>query len=165
EGASLGRGGLATLQRYHEAAEAPLAFGAMLASAGLRLATGLLTPFAHWITPVDRPMRFDTRFFVAPAPEGQEAVHDGHEIVDARWTTPAAALAEAAAGRIKLVFATHMNLVKLGRCSSAADVLARAAREEIIAITPEILRGAAGPILRIPAAAGYELTELPAGIT
>src|SRR6185437_107935 len=165
EGTFLARGGLAALQRHHEAAEAPLAFGAILDAARLRLATDLLTPFAHWITPVDRPQRFDTHFFVAPAPEGQDAVHDGHEIVDARWTTPTAALAEAAAGRIKLVFATHMNLVKLARCATAADVLARAAREEIIAITPEILRGAAGPILRIPAAAGYELTELPAGIT
>lgn len=166
EGASLGQGGLAALQRYHEAAEAPLAFGAMLVSAGLRLATDLLTPFAHWITPVDRPQRFDTHFFVAPAPEGQEAVHDGREIVDARWTTPHAALAEATAGRIKLVFATHMNLVKLARCGNVAEALARAAQEEIVAITPEILPGAGGgPTLRIPAAAGYDVTELPPGTT
>jgi hypothetical protein len=32
----------------------------------LRLATDQLVYFAHWITPEERPIRFDTRFFAAP---------------------------------------------------------------------------------------------------
>ena len=32
--------------------------------------------FSHWLTPVLRPKRFDTRFFVRLAPAGQEAMPD-----------------------------------------------------------------------------------------
>ncbi|HYC14829.1 MAG TPA: hypothetical protein VEC75_11295, partial [Stellaceae bacterium] len=35
-------------------------FGAFVALAGVALATDLLVPFAHWITPIDQPKRFDT---------------------------------------------------------------------------------------------------------
>src|SRR5258706_13140517 len=48
------------LRRHHgEAGDAPR-FAALVAAAGLELAADVLVPFAHWITPVDRPKRFDT---------------------------------------------------------------------------------------------------------
>ena len=37
----------------------------------LEIATDLMTPFAHWITPTFAPRRFDTWFFLAEAPEDQ----------------------------------------------------------------------------------------------
>jgi hypothetical protein len=55
----------------------------------LRLALDALTMFAHWRTPEIEIKRYDVRFFVAVAPEGQEAVHDAAEIADAilkLWT-------------------------------------------------------------------------------
>src|SRR3954449_2695599 len=57
-----------------------------------------LVPFARWITPPEVTVRFDTWFFLARAPEGQEARPDGQEIVDARWFAPARALEGGEAG-------------------------------------------------------------------
>lgn len=59
---------------------------------GLRLHTHLMGHLAHWVTPPGPPRRYDTRFLVAPAPEGQQAGHDGRETIDHVWITPAEAL-------------------------------------------------------------------------
>ena len=48
----------------------------------LEIATDLMVPFAHWITPTFAPRRFDTWFFLAEAPEDQIALHDGSESVE-----------------------------------------------------------------------------------
>ncbi|MCC6915611.1 MAG: NUDIX domain-containing protein, partial [Rhodospirillaceae bacterium] len=68
------------------------AFAEFLEGEGLVLATDLLVPFAHWITPEGLfPNRFDTMFFLAAAPAGQVAAHDGEELVDSCWIAPARA--------------------------------------------------------------------------
>ena len=64
-----------------------------LNAAGLRLRTQALLPWSRWITPrlpSVSSKRFDTRFFVAAAPAGQDGSHDANETVDLIWTTPAA---------------------------------------------------------------------------
>src|SRR5438132_14407513 len=38
-----------------------------------------LVKFSRWITPAAVRIRFDTHFFLAPLPPGQEASVDGHE--------------------------------------------------------------------------------------
>src|SRR5690348_3189814 len=43
--------------------------GDLVAAGDIELTTDLMVPFAHWITPVDSPKRYDTLFFLAPAPE------------------------------------------------------------------------------------------------
>ena len=53
-----------------------------------------LAYLGHWVTPPGPPRRFDTRFFVTVAPEGQIASHDGVETIDHLWIRPAAALEE-----------------------------------------------------------------------
>src|SRR5579864_470094 len=60
---------------------------------GLTLATDELVYWAHWITPEVSPKRFDTHFFLAAMPRGQEAVHDQLETTASLWITPEAALA------------------------------------------------------------------------
>ncbi|HEX3499502.1 MAG TPA: NUDIX domain-containing protein [Stellaceae bacterium] len=144
---------LATLLDRHGASDA--GFAALVAAAELELATDDLVPYAHWITPVDRPKRFDTHFFLAPAVHDQIAVHDGREAVDAVWMTPASVLAGADAGRIKLVFATRMNLLKLARSATVADALAAARGAPIVTVTPVIEKTTGGPFVHIPEAAGY----------
>jgi 8-oxo-dGTP pyrophosphatase MutT (NUDIX family) len=59
------------------------------ASHGLRLPASELHYISHWITPLEMPKRFDSRFFVARAPAGQDVRHDGTEMVDHRWVRPA----------------------------------------------------------------------------
>jgi 8-oxo-dGTP pyrophosphatase MutT (NUDIX family) len=132
----------------------------LLRSEDLELATDLLHPFAHWITPKIRAKRFDTRFYVAAAPDDQAAAHDGSESVDSAWINPAKAIAEADAGARTLVFATRMNLAKLGRAKSVDDAIGRARAARIVTVCPEIVETDGKRLLRIPAEADYDVTEM-----
>ncbi len=127
----------------------------------LQLACDLLVPFAHWITPEFLPRRFDTHFFLAPAPVQQAAHHDGAETVGSRWMPPRTALSEAAAGHRSLMFPTRLNLAKLARHGSVAEALAAARREPVVTVLPRIEKGEHGMLVRIPEEAGYDLAEAP----
>jgi 8-oxo-dGTP pyrophosphatase MutT (NUDIX family) len=139
--------------------------GDLVAGGEVELATDRLVPFAHWITPVGPPKRFDTHFFLAAAPADQLAAHDGHEAVDTIWIAPQKAVAEADAKRVTLVFATRMNLLKLARSGDVAAALKAAGDDAIVTVCPEVAQTPAGTMLRIPAAAGYGVTEVRADIT
>lgn len=130
-------------------------FAALLDAEDLVLATELLTPFAHWITPPMMPKRFDTHFFLALAPADQLAVHDGGEAVESVWISPARALAEAVEGRWKLVFPTRLNLQKLARWTVSAAAIEAARAAPIVTVMPEATRTPTGRRMRIPAAADY----------
>lgn len=132
----------------------------MAAAEGLSFAVDTMVPFAHWITPVGLPKRFDTHFFVAATPPDQLAGHDGHESVDSIWISPTKALAEADAGRITLVFATRMNLVKLGRSATTAAALAAARADRVVTVLPQVTKTEKGRVLRIPIEAGYGVAEV-----
>jgi 8-oxo-dGTP pyrophosphatase MutT (NUDIX family) len=127
----------------------------------LALALDALVPFAHWITPAFMPKRFDTHFYLVPAPPDQAAAHDGEESVDSLWIAPDDAIADARARRRTIIFPTLRNLIKLGRSRSVAEAIERARREPVVTVLPTVGRGASGPVIRIPAEAGYDLTEAP----
>lgn len=95
----------------------------VLAAAGLVLDLAAIHVFAHWITPEGAPRRYDTRFFVAAAPEGQEPSPDGDETVEATWTTPADALASFEEGSIDLIFPTLRSLEALTRFGTSDELL------------------------------------------
>ncbi|MFH1035690.1 MAG: NUDIX hydrolase [Pseudomonadota bacterium] len=88
------------------ARQAMQASGASLAQtlAGLGLAPRpeALTPYARWITPLARPQRFDTQFYLALMPVGQEADSDQLETSEGLWRGPAQALRENREGRVEL---------------------------------------------------------------
>ena len=125
-------------------------FARVLASVGLVLATHRLYSFARWITPVANPRRWDTRFLVGRAPDGQEAVPDGAETVGCSWMTPAAALAAYEAGRIVLIPPTVRTLDDLARFASIDAVLEDASRRIVRAVTPEIVHAGATTAIRYP---------------
>lgn len=124
---------------------------------GLRLALDQLVRYAHWITPVHMRKRFDTHFFLAPAPNDHDLTHDGNEAVDSVWISPAQALAEAASGQRTMIFATRLNLERLDRCRTVADAMSRACDDEagIVTVCPEMTMTEKGRLLTIPVEAGY----------
>jgi 8-oxo-dGTP pyrophosphatase MutT (NUDIX family) len=93
-------------------------------AASLTLAVDLLMPFGHWITPVGPPRRFDTRFFVAPAPAGQDPSHDGQETTEGLWMRPANVLAAADRGHVDLIEPTRHTLSALAEHDCVDDVFA-----------------------------------------
>lgn len=138
-------------------------FSAHLCQAGLLPDLAALVPFAHWITPVQSPKRFDTQFFAAIAPDGAEPQHDGQEAVEALWIRPQDAVAAAAVGERKLLFVTRMNLQRLACSASASAAMVAAAASPIVPVTPEpFTDGQGGTLLRIPEAAGYGGSIFPA---
>ncbi len=123
----------------------------------LVLALDLLVPFAHWITPVKMPKRFDTFFFLAVAPADQVGVHDGKEAVDSIWIAPQRALDEAKTGRYKILFPTERNLIKLAKSLSASAAIEKARADRVVTVMPEMIKSASGKRqLRIPKDAGYD---------
>lgn len=101
-----------------------------LAEAGWRWRTAALQPWARWITPLNSPLntpRFDTRFFLARLPAGQEVEHDNHEATEALWLPPREALERSWAGEIGLIPPQLMGLAQLARHADVASAWAEAA--------------------------------------
>jgi len=114
----------------------------------LRLATDQLAYVSHWITPVDQPRRYDTRFFVARAPARQEALHDGYETVESAWIQPETALGRFAAGEMNMISPTLKNLESITGYSTTEELLEakRAVDPSTIpTILPRIVRDASHP--------------------
>ncbi|MCH9674092.1 MAG: NUDIX domain-containing protein [Gammaproteobacteria bacterium] len=137
-----------------------LNLGQLLADESLRLACDELVPFAHWITPESQPKRFDTRFYVARAPEGHHATHDGMESVESIWVTPAQICKEADEGKWHVMFPTRMNIERLGQRDQVEAALALAAQTPVVPILPKAVKTDAGRKLKIPIEAGYGVSEV-----
>jgi 8-oxo-dGTP pyrophosphatase MutT (NUDIX family) len=129
----------------------------------LEIATDLMVPFAHWITPTFAPRRFDTWFFLAEAPEDQIALHDGSESVDSVWIGAQQAIDEATAGRRTLVHATTKNLELLAEAKTVAGALAAASARKIVTVQPWVETRDGKRFLHIPPDAGYRnlFREMP----
>jgi 8-oxo-dGTP pyrophosphatase MutT (NUDIX family) len=128
----------------------------------LALACDRLVPFAHWITPVVLPKRFDTQFFLVDAPDDQVALHDGQEMTESIWTTVEGAMAAEASGERTIVFPTKMNLSKLGRSTSVADAMAAAQSKPIVTVLPSVRKDDDGELmLFMPEEADYDITKAP----
>ena len=114
-----------------------------------------LVKFSRWITPAEVQIRFDTHFFLAPLPAGQEPRIDGEECVDMGWFTPQAALAAYRAGEIELVFPTIKHLEQLQEFSSVAELLRYASQRTVEPVEPRVvLEGEVARIL-LPGEPGY----------
>jgi hypothetical protein len=70
------------------------------------------------------PRRYDTRFFLAVAPEGQEAQHDNHETTAHVWMRPQEALDLCAREMLNMRFPTIKTLERFAACSTAAQLVA-----------------------------------------
>lgn len=114
-----------------------------------------LVEFSRWITPAEVKIRFDTRFFVAELPEGQEARVDGDECVDLRWIAPAAALAAHGSGELSLVFPTIKHLEQISRYGDVAELLRDASSFDVSPVQPRIVLDGDQPRVLLPGESGY----------
>jgi hypothetical protein len=111
--------------------------------------------FAHWITPEIQPLRFDTRFFVAAMPSGQEAVADEQEITEVRWLAPREALEAHARGELSLRNPTVKNLELFDGASSTAAALDRVRGRRVRTILPRVIMEGDKRRVLLPGDPGY----------
>ena len=115
-----------------------------------------LVEFSRWITPAQVAVRFDTLFFLAELPGGQEPRIDGEECVDMGWFTPRGAMEAFGRNEIVLVFPTIKHLEQIGSFASAAELLDYARGREVVPVEPKVvLEGEVARVL-LPGEPGYD---------
>jgi 8-oxo-dGTP pyrophosphatase MutT (NUDIX family) len=114
-----------------------------------------LVPFSRWITPEQVQIRFDTHFFLAPAPDDAEARPDGGETVGARWYGPRAALDAHEQGELELMFPTIKTLEVLAEFASADALLAWADGRTVQPIEPQVVFEGEVARIVLPGEPGY----------
>jgi 8-oxo-dGTP pyrophosphatase MutT (NUDIX family) len=115
-------------------------FHQRLESGSLRLQTLAVHPWSRWITPRMPSVtnkRFDTRFFIAVMPAGQNAAHDDFEATESAWLRPRVALEQYWNREIELAPPQIMSLAHLSRYQSAAQALEAARASAPPVIMPE----------------------------
>jgi len=117
----------ATLAALRTGLHAGETLGVLLDRHGLALDPDALTWFARWL-PAHAHMRiFDTRFYLARAPEEADAATvDATENVRLFWASAAQVLADCDAGRATVIFPTRRNLERLAQYASFAEAVAAA---------------------------------------
>ena len=152
-----GPGTPADVQRYRaELVARRRTFGEVLAATGLVLRADLLHAWARWITPPGSPRRYDTAFFVALVPDGQEADAHTTEAVEALWWHPDEALERWEDDEMKLMAPTARTLQEIAGLGDSAAVLAAAAERTIRPITPTMRRDGDRVVAVLP-----DHTEVP----
>ncbi|SHK32301.1 hypothetical protein SAMN02745216_03270 [Desulfatibacillum alkenivorans DSM 16219] len=131
-------GGVRALWKYRNPlgkGEIPLA--QMVKDTDLRLRPDRLAPHRRWITPEHIKKRWDTRFFLAKLPEGQEPAADEGEVTQGLWIRPEKGLEEYQEGRLNLMPPTFMNLWALCGKKNADEILAAGENQEIRPVLPQ----------------------------
>ena len=130
----------ATEQRFnaarHAVHEGERSLFEVCTSEDLLLLTDRVFLVDHWLTPVGERRRFDTRFFVAAAPEAQEPLHDDKETIASLWVRPSDALQRLADGELSMFPPTIASLRFL---AGASDVDEALAASEAVGVPPMIL--------------------------
>ncbi len=127
-----------------------LSLAELLAGRGLALRADLLRPFAHWITPPQESRRYDTRFFAAALPAGQEARDVSGEADEVSWLTPEVALAEMRAGTRPMLPPTIHTLGQLAAFPDVASALAGSPPAPLAPIMPELRTTPEGRFAELP---------------
>ncbi|MEO5974453.1 MAG: NUDIX hydrolase [Ilumatobacteraceae bacterium] len=125
----------------------------------LHLVTDSIHYVSHWITPIGESRRFDTRFFVARAPQAQEPLHDDGETIASLWISPGEALLRRERGELAMIPPTIKNLEFLAARQSTTDVLTAASQIGVpTTILPRLRTDGDGKVIGIilPDQPGYE---------
>lgn len=135
------------------------AFADFLELTGHRLIADRLTPWSHWCPPMGlEKRRYDTRFYLATMPDGEEAIHDGSESVTSHWVRATEALARADAGETSIIFPTRRNLERLAQHDAVEALVQHALAYPVTLVQPVIEHREDGPYLCIPEGIGFPVT-------
>ncbi|WP_150290449.1 NUDIX domain-containing protein [Sphingobium estronivorans] len=136
-------------------------FGDVLSVHGLEIALDALVPFARWHpSSFDQVKRvYDTRFYLARAPEGQAASVDETENVRLFWSGAADTLARCERGEGQIIFPTRRNLERLAQFPCYDDLAAHALSVPVEKVTPWIEERDGERRLCIPSHLGYPVTS------
>ena len=137
----------------------PASFIEVVARSGGRLDLSAMAPFAHWITPVGAPKRFDTHFRLCWMKTESVAVSDGRETVAAEWLRPAEAIELGLSGQRILLPPTRCQLDLLAQSGTVGEAVTAARARKISPVTPSFTRKPEGTYITIPAEAGYPVLE------
>ncbi len=122
----------------------------------LVLAVDSLFYVSHWITPELAPRRYDTRFFITAAPQGQIARHDDGETIASIWVRPEDALARIASGDIELLPPTVTNLRNVEGFRTTDEVMAWAAQvTDVVTVLPIVIIEDGHVLILRPGDPGY----------
>jgi 8-oxo-dGTP pyrophosphatase MutT (NUDIX family) len=110
-----------------------------LKARGLMIDLASLVPFARWITPEPEVRRFDARFFMLRAPEGQDGAHDTYETMASFWATPREVLERFDRGEVQMAPPTHRTLEILSAHARVSDALAEAETANLDPICPVLI--------------------------
>lgn len=115
-------------------------FGAFLEAEDLYLPLYALAPFSHWVTPIEERKRFDTYFFIARYPGGQNWGHDNAEVIDSRWISAPEALKAHQDGGFLLVPPTFRTLEILAPFLSVDGIFEQSPTFSLAPIMPTLRR-------------------------
>ncbi|HEX2493988.1 MAG TPA: hypothetical protein VHK24_09450 [Steroidobacter sp.] len=136
------------------------AFADMLAAENLHLDFDALVYWAHWITPVGVPKRYDTRFFAVQAPPEQTAMADARESSEFAWVEPGVMAANGGASLLPPTFITLLDLAaSAAQHRSAAAMLATEASRVAIPIMPKLKREGSEMVTLFPWDPEYASTQ------
>ncbi|MBM2809443.1 MAG: hypothetical protein HW416_202 [Chloroflexi bacterium] len=117
---------------------------------GARLDLNQLAYYAHWMTPLAVPQRFDTRFFIARLPEGACASPSTHEMMEGVWIGALAALDRCKCGDMPLHFATLNHLRRLASQESIEGLFVFATTKAVVPVMPETRETEGHPVPYLP---------------
>lgn len=127
-----------------------------------RLNASALVPWSRWITPRMAALskkRFDTRFFLALAPQDQVAIHDDFETTASVWLAPKEALLRYHRGEIEMAPPQIMSLAHLARYADTTEALHAARQQTPPCICPENFSEDGEVILCYPGDPRHSVTE------
>ena len=135
-------------------------------SQGWTLMLSALSPWSHWITPLQMRRRYDTRFWLACMPVDQQCQPDEHETTHGLWINPAKGLAGNHSGQLPLSPPTLVTLQQLLAFHTLEDL-----KKEMVhrtwgaAIFPRMISLDRGAVLVEPWDAAYDQTEIEIDVT
>lgn len=104
-----------------------------------RLDLGRIAYVAHWVTPIQEPRRYDTRFFLAHVSRRAELDLHEEEMSEGVWLPADDALRLHARGELPMVFPTIRTLESLSGLPSPEAALAHFAEGRIPRLLPRLI--------------------------